>query len=474
MTQDAPKKICVTASRTSSSANTDDEASGLEKTKPIQKSVYPPCPTLLTFAREGKAPVPNILRKSINQQNRASVQEYNKQRRAFDRLVKWVMYSASIRLGLIYYHSNPDDPSSKNRPKNDVIFRLLKRGCIARAGTGNFNYKITDLGSLALLAVGGYLSVNKFVRYRPLMVELNQPHTQNNTSENFKKVEYSVYTRGFDQEVSASECVDNEELLMLRSKLDEQVSADEGLYEQCRERIRSCVQGLVTSTKASLRRDKDVHETNNDISVTILIDNSGSMRGRPILLAAACADFAGEALEQSGVRVEILGFTTRAWKGGKSRQKWLENGKPRNPGRLNDLRHIVYKPADTPWQAGRTHLSLMLKDGILKENIDGEALQWAYSRICKIDDARKILIVISDGAPVDDATLSVNHKSILTNHLREVVDWIEKSEAVDLVAVGIGHDVSRYYAESKCIQDFDELAATLTELIEERIAAYTG
>ena len=197
--------------------------------------------------------------------------------------------------------------------------------------------------------------------------------------------------------------------------------------------------------------------------VTLLIDNSGSMRGRPITVAAMSADILARTLERCGVKVEILGFTTRAWKGGQSREKWIAGGKPANPGRLNDLRHIIYKAADAPWRRARKNLGLMLREGILKENIDGEALLWAHNRLLARPEQRRILMVISDGAPVDDSTLSVNPGNYLERHLREVIDWIETRSPVELIAIGIGHDVTRYYRRAVTIVDAEQLGGTMME-----------
>lgn len=219
------------------------------------------------------------------------------------------------------------------------------------------------------------------------------------------------------------------------------------------------------SVPLSFKQEK---ETNfRDTVVTLLIDNSGSMRGRPIALAAMSTDIIARTLERCGVRVEILGFTTRAWKGGKSRELWMEQGRPANPGRLNDIRHIIYKAADAPMRRTRKNIGLMLKEGILKENIDGEALVWAYNRLAARKEDRKILLVISDGAPVDDSTLSVNPNNILEADLRHVIHWIEKNAAVELAAIGIGHDVTRYYKKAITIADADELAGALIHQLED-------
>jgi cobaltochelatase CobT len=213
--------------------------------------------------------------------------------------------------------------------------------------------------------------------------------------------------------------------------------------------------------------------------VTLLLDNSGSMRGRPIMVAAMCADILARTLERCAVKTEILGFTTRAWKGGQSREKWIADGKPPHPGRLNDLRHIVYKAADEPWRRARKNLGLMMREGLLKENIDGEALMWAHNRIAGRPEQRKILMVISDGAPVDDSTLSVNAGNYLERHLRHVIEDIENKSDVELTAIGIGHDVTRYYRRAVTIVDAEQLGGAMTEQLislfaEERAIASHG
>jgi cobaltochelatase CobT len=208
-----------------------------------------------------------------------------------------------------------------------------------------------------------------------------------------------------------------------------------------------------------IERDTDFRDT----VVTLLIDNSGSMRGRPISIAAISADILARTLERCAVKTEILGFTTRAWKGGQSREKWLAEGRPAKPGRLNDLRHIVYKAADTPWRRARRNLGLMMREGLLKENIDGEALLWAHNRMLGRSEDRRILMVISDGAPVDDSTLSVNSGNYLERHLRQVIGWIEDRSPVELIAIGIGHDVTRYYRRAVTIMDAEQLGGAIVE-----------
>ena len=211
----------------------------------------------------------------------------------------------------------------------------------------------------------------------------------------------------------------------------------------------------------SFKREKDM--VFRDTVVTLLLDNSGSMRGRPIMVAAMCADILARTLERCAVKTEVLGFTTRAWKGGQSREKWIAGGKPPHPGRLNDLRHIVYKAADEPWRRARKNLGLMMREGLLKENIDGEALMWAHNRIVARPEQRKILMVISDGAPVDNSTLSVNAGNYLERHLRHVIEEIEERSPVELVAIGIGHDVTRYYRRAVTIVDAEQLGGAMTE-----------
>ncbi|WP_443082541.1 cobaltochelatase CobT-related protein, partial [Tabrizicola sp.] len=215
------------------------------------------------------------------------------------------------------------------------------------------------------------------------------------------------------------------------------------------------------TTPLSFKWEKDTEF--RDTVVTLLLDNSGSMRGRPISIAAICADVLARTLERCNVKVEILGFTTRAWKGGQSRERWLAQGRPQMPGRLNDLRHIIYKSADAPWRRVRPNLGLMMKEGLLKENIDGEALEWAHRRMMARPEARRIMMVISDGAPVDDSTLSVNPANYLEKHLRDVIAMVERRRAVELIAIGIGHDVTRYYQRAVTITDVEQLAGAMTE-----------
>ena len=297
--------------------------------------------------------------------------------------------------------------------------------------------------------------------------------------------EYTAYTDKFDEEIEAPELCDNEELDRLRAYLDSQLAGLQGVVTRLANRLQRRLmaqqnrswdfdqeEGLLDAARLTrvvvspghalsykMERDTEFKDT----VVTLLIDNSGSMRGRPISIAAISADILARTLERCGVKTEILGFTTRAWKGGQSREAWLSDGRPANPGRLNDLRHILYKKADEPWRRARRNLGLMMREGLLKENIDGEALLWAHDRLLRRPEDRRILMVISDGAPVDDSTLSVNQAGFLESHLRKVIDWIEKQSPVQLAAIGIGHDVTRYYKRSVTIMDVEQLGGTIIE-----------
>ncbi|MCF3640999.1 cobaltochelatase subunit CobT, partial [Rhizobium sp. TRM95111] len=300
-----------------------------------------------------------------------------------------------------------------------------------------------------------------------------------------EKVDYTVFTEEFDETITAEELCDESELDRLRAFLDKQLAHLQGAVGRLANRLQRRLmaqqnrswefdleEGYLDTARLqrividpmqplSFKREKDTNF--RDTVVTLLIDNSGSMRGRPITVAATCADILARTLERCGVKVEILGFTTKAWKGGQSREKWLAGGKPQSPGRLNDLRHIVYKSADAPWRRARRNLGLMMREGLLKENIDGEALIWAHNRLLARSEQRRILMMISDGAPVDDSTLSVNPGNYLERHLRAVIEQIETRSPVELLAIGIGHDVTRYYRRAVTIVDADELAGAMTE-----------
>ncbi|MDQ2067586.1 cobaltochelatase subunit CobT [Xinfangfangia sp. CPCC 101601] len=296
---------------------------------------------------------------------------------------------------------------------------------------------------------------------------------------------YVVYATEFDEEIRAEDLAEPAELERLRAYLDQQLEPLKGAVSRLANKLQRRLQaqqnrswlfdleeGVLDAgrlarvvanptTPLSFKWEKDTEF--RDTVVTLLIDNSGSMRGRPISIAAICADVLARTLERCQVKTEILGFTTRAWKGGQSRERWLANGRPQQPGRLNDLRHIIYKSADAPWRRVRPNLGLMMKEGLLKENIDGEALEWAHRRMASRPEARKILMVISDGAPVDDSTLSVNPANYLEKHLRDVIAMVEKMRRVELIAIGIGHDVTRYYNRAVTITDVEQLAGAMTE-----------
>jgi len=297
--------------------------------------------------------------------------------------------------------------------------------------------------------------------------------------------EYHIYTNKFDEIAKAETLETNEEILKLRKTLDQQLTSFQDLITKLANKLQRQLlakqnrawefdleEGLLDSSKLtriiidpqnslSFKKEKDLEF--KDTVVTLLIDNSGSMRGRPITIAALCGDILSRTLERCSVKVEILGFTTKNWKGGKSREEWNKNNKPKKPGRLNDLRHIIYKSADTHWRQSKKNLGLMLKEGLLKENIDGEAISWAFNRLKKRKEERKILMVISDGAPVDDSTLSVNSGDFLEKHLKKIVKNIENKSDIEILAIGIGHDVSRYYKKAIKITDVQELGDVMIE-----------
>ena len=320
-------------------------------------------------------------------------------------------------------------------------------------------------------------------------LEMGDDSTENEL-DYFPKIEslnkiknYKYYTNEFDEIVKAEDLCDLKELERLRLTLDQQVFSFKPLIAKIANRLQRKLQAqqnrqwefnleegyldtsrlakIITNPthKLSFKKEKNIEF--KDTIVSLLIDNSGSMRGRPITVAALCSDILARTLERCLIKTEILGFTTKAWKGGLSREKWINNGKPNNPGRLNDLRHIVYKSGDAPWRRSKKNLGLLLREGILKENVDGEALSWAFNRLLSRQEKRKILIVISDGAPVDDSTLSVNPGNYLEKNLRDIINNIEEMSNIDLVAIGIGHDVSRYYKKAVTIMDVDQLGEVL-------------
>ena len=321
-----------------------------------------------------------------------------------------------------------------------------------------------------------------------------EPNELKNNKKNLSIEKYKVFTSIYDEIKKAEELEKDEEISRLRKSLDQQLTNLQSLVAKLANKLQRQLlakqnrswefdleEGMLDSSKLSRIIIDPFHSLSHkmekeiqfkDTIVTLLIDNSGSMRGRPISVAAICADILSRTLERCSVKVEILGFTTKNWKGGKSREKWNTENKPSNPGRLNDLRHIIYKSADKPWRQSKKNLGLMLKEGLLKENIDGEALLWAYKRIAARKEERKILMVISDGAPVDDSTLSVNSGDYLEKHLKQIVKWIEDNSNIEIVAVGIGHDVTRYYKKAIKITDVQELGDVminqLTKLFSEK------
>ena len=300
-----------------------------------------------------------------------------------------------------------------------------------------------------------------------------------NIKNNLGDMKYKSYTEEFDEIIKAEDLENDKELTRLRKNLDQQLLQLKNFISKLANKLQRKLlakqnrswnfdleEGLLDTSKLtrvimdpfnslSFKKEKDIEF--KDTLVTILIDNSGSMRGKPISVAAICADILARTLERCSVKVEILGFTTKHWKGGSSREKWMKNDKPNLPGRLNDLRHIVYKSADTPWRQAKNNMGLMLKEGLLKENIDGEALKWAYNKMSKRKEERKILMIISDGAPVDDSTLSTNTSDYLEANLQSTVKWIENKTNIELLAIGIGHDVTRYYNQAVKITDVHDL-----------------
>ncbi len=309
------------------------------------------------------------------------------------------------------------------------------------------------------------------------------------TAQDMRGADYKAFTTKFDEMILAEDLCEPEELERLRAYLDKQLQNMSSIVARLANRLQRRLmaqqnrawefdleEGMLDPARLSrividpqqplsFKREKDTNF--RDTVVTLVLDNSGSMRGRPITVAASCADILARTLERCGVKVEILGFTTRAWKGGQSREAWLQGGKPANPGRLNDLRHIIYKSADAPWRRARRNLGLMMREGLLKENIDGEALDWAHQRLLGRPEQRRILMMISDGAPVDDSTLSVNPGNYLERHLRRVIEEIETRSPVELIAIGIGHDVTRYYRRAVTIVDAEELGGAMTEKLAE-------
>ena len=310
-----------------------------------------------------------------------------------------------------------------------------------------------------------------------------------NIKKSLGDLKYKTYTEEFDEVIKAEELETEDELMRLRKNLDQQLLQLKNFISKLANKLQRKLlakqnrswdfdleEGLLDTSKLtrivmdpfnslSFKKEKDIEF--KDTLVTILIDNSGSMRGKPISVAAICADILARTLERCSVKVEVLGFTTKHWKGGSCREKWMKNDKPSFPGRLNDLRHIIYKSADMPWRQGKKNMGLMLKEGLLKENIDGEALKWAYNKMSRRKEERKILMVISDGAPVDDSTLSTNSSDYLETNLKNVVKWIETKTNIELLAIGIGHDVTRYYNQAIKITDVQDLGDVMINQLTE-------
>jgi cobaltochelatase CobT len=314
-----------------------------------------------------------------------------------------------------------------------------------------------------------------------------RPKTRDNVED--PNAHYKVFTQAHDEQITAEELCDAEELARLRAYLDQQLKPLQSIVGRLANKLQRRLlaqqnrswsfdleEGVLDTARLtrvivdplsalSFKQENDMPF--KDTVVTLLLDNSGSMRGRPIMVAALCADILARTLERCGVKVEILGFTTRAWKGGRSKEDWLAAGRPPQPGRLNDLRHVIYKSADAPWRRARRNLGLMMREGLLKENIDGEALMWAHDRLISRQEQRRILMVISDGAPVDDSTLSANPGNYLERHLRTVINWIETRSPVEVIAIGIGHDVTRYYRRAVTITDAEQLGGVMIEKLAE-------
>ncbi|MBN8608787.1 MAG: cobaltochelatase subunit CobT [Caulobacterales bacterium] len=314
-----------------------------------------------------------------------------------------------------------------------------------------------------------------------------RPKTRDNVED--PNAHYKVFTHAHDEQITAEELCDAEELARLRAYLDQQLKPLQSIVGRLANKLQRRLlaqqnrswsfdleEGVLDTARLtrvivdplsalSFKQENDMPF--KDTVVTLLLDNSGSMRGRPIMVAALCADILARTLERCGVKVEILGFTTRAWKGGRSKEDWLAAGRPPQPGRLNDLRHVIYKSADAPWRRARRNLGLMMREGLLKENIDGEALMWAHDRLIGRQEQRRILMVISDGAPVDDSTLSANPGNYLERHLRTVIHWIETRSPVEVIAIGIGHDVTRYYRRAVTITDAEQLGGVMIEKLAE-------
>ena len=376
--------------------------------------------------------------------------------------------------------TNENDPSNNDNDANDQFQNEKDEGV-----DSEINFAENDFDSFAENDDSDQSKEKEVV---------GDPNAISRLQKKSEKEKYKIFSAEFDEIANAEDLENKEEINRLRKNLDQQLTNLQSLIAKLANKLQRQLlakqsrswdfdleEGILDASKLSRVIIDPFHSLSykmeketefKDTVVTLLIDNSGSMRGKPISVAAICADILSRTLERCSVKVEVLGFTTKNWKGGKSREKWNIQNKPKNPGRLNDLRHIIYKPADRPWRQTKNNLGLMLKEGLLKENIDGEALMWAFKRISSRKEERKILMVISDGAPVDDSTLSVNSGDYLEKHLKKTVKWIEENSNIEILAVGIGHDVTRYYKKAIKIADVQELGDVminqLTKLFSEK------
>ena len=394
-----------------------------------------------------------------------------------DDLRSYHISSSRILDELEFLENDEEEKNAENQKENDQNKEQNKDS--DKEANKNQEEKSSENQSVS----DAEMDVNEFKMEEQLFdTESDQQSSENiiqKLNNKTSKNEYKIFTKEFDEIEKAEKLEEEEEILKLRKNLDQQLIHFKDLITKLANKLQRQLmakqsrswefdleEGLLDSSKLtriimdpynslSFKKEKDLEF--KDTVVSLLIDNSGSMRGRPITIAALCADILSRTLERCSVKVEILGFTTKNWKGGKSREIWSKEGKVKNPGRLNDLRHIIYKSADNQWRQSKKNLGLMLKEGILKENIDGEAIMWAYNRLKKRKEERKILMVISDGAPVDDSTLSVNSGDYLEKHLKKVVKFVENKDNIEILAIGIGHDVSRYYNKAIKITDVQEL-----------------
>jgi cobaltochelatase CobT len=427
----------------------------------------------------------------------AALESAMNDQRAFGKAVQQLLHSLDMADEASYNDDQDDDSDSSNDPEKDQQQadgeqeQDQSQEGLDMQETDESSEEMDDGAMEAADAPPGEMPDDMEDGDSEEPAEAKRPPAQN--AGDPRITDYKTYTVKFDEEIGAEDLCDPEELERLRSYLDKQLSHLQGVVGRLANRLQRRLmaqqnrswdfdleEGYLdparltrvvidnmkgTFSPLSFKKEKDTNF--RDTVVTLLLDNSGSMRGRPITVAATCADILARTLERCGVKVEILGFTTKQWKGGQAREAWLQGGKPPGPGRLNDLRHIIYKNADAPWRRSRKNLGLMMREGLLKENIDGEALDWAHKRLLARSEQRKILMMISDGAPVDDSTLSVNPGNYLERHLRGIIEEIETRSPVELLAIGIGHDVTRYYRRAVTIVDAEELGGAMTEKLAE-------